>query len=177
MKYILIRDVLAKDHHWLSEDHRKGDIVYSYGGATYGCITEQGAAFTKEDGIPPFFELPSDSVMRRDSLLVKRKVVRIIEKEQFEALALELGMRDDWHEPDEQEITVEVRGNNFDNAGFWPETHAAGQTKIAKTFTAGGQEEIFPQVIEMFVVIKQDKQPVAIVNLASLCAWASTPSR
>jgi hypothetical protein len=24
MKYILIRDVLAKDHHWLSEDHRKG---------------------------------------------------------------------------------------------------------------------------------------------------------
>lgn len=57
-----------------------------------------------------------------------------------------LGVRPDWHEPDEQEVTAHVVGAEFDNAG-----------------TPG----------EMTVVLRQNKKVVGEVNLASLFAWAT----
>ena len=78
----------------------------------------------------------------------------ITSKDQLKELASQLGVRDSWHEPDEQGVDVTVHGNSFDNAGFWPERAWGGH-------------------LEKHVVIKQDGQPVAAVNLASLFAYAT----
>lgn len=61
----------------------------------------------------------------------------------------------DWHEPDNADITAEVRGTYFDNAGFWG----------GNTF--GGNKE------ELYVVLKHHGEPVAMVNLATLFSWAT----
>ena len=39
-------------------------------------------------------------------------------KKELIALAKTLGVRDDWHEPDEAGVTAKVTGGKFDNAGF-----------------------------------------------------------
>lgn len=81
-------------------------------------------------------------------------------REEFIALKDELGVRMDWHEPDEQEVDVRLVGRNFDNAGFWP------------------QSEKYPipaSIMERHVVFRKEGKPVAAVNLATLCAWASDP--
>jgi len=95
------------------------------------------------------------SFIKRDTLK------RITSRQEFCVLANELGVRDDWHEPDEQEVTVEVRGSNFDNAGFWPEKHAVKNND--------GDVEF----MELCVFFKKGEQRVAVVNLAMLCAWAA----
>lgn len=79
---------------------------------------------------------------------------RIKTKAELIALANELGVRPDWHEPDEQDVTVTVKGRRFDNAGFWPESSD-------------------PCATERHVIIKQAGKPVAAVNLATLFAWAT----
>jgi hypothetical protein len=83
---------------------------------------------------------------------------RITSRARFVALAGELGVRMDWHEPDEQEVTAKVRGVSFDNAGTWPHDRN-GETPR--------------EIVEMYVIIQQDGKDVAAVNLATLCAWAS----
>lgn len=62
------------------------------------------------------------------------------------ALAEELGVREDWNEPDEQNVTAHTSGDVFDNAGLYG---------------------------EIMVKFYKDDVPVAQVNLASLCAWAT----
>jgi hypothetical protein len=84
---------------------------------------------------------------------------KIISRARFIALAGELGVRRDWHEPDEQDVTVEVQGVSFDNAGTWP--------------AFNGGFAVPEHIVEMHVIIQQDGQDVAAVNLATLCAWAS----
>jgi len=84
----------------------------------------------------------------------------IINHDQLVELARALGVRPDWHEPDEQNVTARVEGNSFDNAGFWP--------TYALPFTA-------PESIEQHVIISKEGHDVAIVNLATLLAWASEP--
>lgn len=79
---------------------------------------------------------------------------RITARADLTTLEHELGVRPDWHEPDEQDVTVEVHGNNFDNAGFWPVGTPTG-------------------IVEQHVIIKQAGKPVAVVNLATLFAWAA----
>jgi len=37
--------------------------VYEYSGATYGCISWHGTAFTLVEGETPFFELPNNAVV------------------------------------------------------------------------------------------------------------------
>ncbi len=59
---ILTRDVTTKECEWLERDFKRGEIVFPYSGATYGCISYGGSAFTLEDGKTPFFELPNDAV-------------------------------------------------------------------------------------------------------------------
>lgn len=78
---------------------------------------------------------------------------RIIERGELQALAKELGVRPDWHEPDEQEITAVVRGVTFDNAGFWPGAYLAYE--------------------EIYVTLYHRYRAVAQINLATLLAWAS----
>lgn len=77
-------------------------------------------------------------------------------------LAAALGLRGDWHEPDEQGICARpvvkptsprfaVSGGTFDNTGH--------------------------SVLEQTVVIYQDRMPVAEVALATLFAWACDAGR
>jgi hypothetical protein len=61
-KYILIKDVLGKDYSWVPRDFLKGEIVYGYSGATYGCISAHGIAITEKPRKEPFLELPRDSL-------------------------------------------------------------------------------------------------------------------
>jgi hypothetical protein len=79
---------------------------------------------------------------------------RITTRDELKELADELGVRPDWHEPDEQNVTVATKGRSFDTAGFWPEPTASG-------------------LQERHVIIKQNGKPVAAVNLAVLFAWAT----
>jgi hypothetical protein len=79
---------------------------------------------------------------------------------ELQAVARELGMRADWHEPDEREVTAEVQGHSFDNAGFWGEEE---QTRHGYDWPA----------LEMYVTLYQDGKPVAEVNLATLFAMAA----
>lgn len=60
--YRLTRDVTKKECNWLDRKFKKGELVYSYSGATYGCISYNGSAFTLVEGETPFFELPDDAV-------------------------------------------------------------------------------------------------------------------
>jgi hypothetical protein len=80
-------------------------------------------------------------------------IQRIQKRQQLTDLARTLGVRPDWHEPDEQNVDVKVHGKRFDNAGFWG--------------TAAGWHPA-----ERYVVIYQGGVPVAEVNLATLFAFA-----
>lgn len=87
---------------------------------------------------------------------------RVTTRAELVALAEELGVRPDWHEPDEQNVTVTTHGVDFDNAGFWPaekilDPHSAHITRVTT---------------ERYVVICRDEAEVAAVNLATLFAWA-----
>jgi hypothetical protein len=93
---------------------------------------------------------------------------RIDTKDQIKALAAKLGVRLDWHEPDEQKVTVQVAGDTFDNAGHWGTAWDASRARY--------QEELGPRIHlgggEFCVTVLQDGQPVAEVNLATLFALA-----
>jgi hypothetical protein len=84
-------------------------------------------------------------------------------------LARELGVRPDWHEPDEQGLTARVHGDSFDTAmgpGNWygpgrdgvprAEMHVILYRVLTSAEYAGGSEPT----------------PLAVVNLATLFAWA-----
>ena len=92
-------------------------------------------------------------------------IKRINTQDDLVALANELGVRPDWHEPDERGVSALVDGHGFDNAGFWG---------------TGGATGDFPAAYkEMCVILMvQDTEgvgprPVAEVNLAMLFAWAT----
>lgn len=87
---------------------------------------------------------------------------RINNARELRTVADELGVRSDWHEPDEQDVDVRIEGEHFDNAGAWPE----GSLKGGYTGNWRG---------EYCVVLTQDGKDVAVVNLASLLAMASYP--
>lgn len=87
-------------------------------------------------------------------------------------LADRLGVRQDWHEPDEQNVTASVHGHSFDNAGLWP---------LADRFNITPDDQVMgiptpvptPSHIELHVTLHQNGQAVAVVNLATLFAWAT----
>lgn len=91
----------------------------------------------------------------------------ITTRQQLITLAATLGVSHDWHEPDQVGVTAEVQGASFDNAmgpGDW----------------YGPEDD--PRA-EMHVILKQyapeadpttdEGRPVAVVNLATLLAWAT----
>lgn len=90
---------------------------------------------------------------------VKPVSQRIIDRDALVALQKTLNIGADWHEPDD-EITVEVRGKSFDNAGFWDDDHAGRGS-------AGKDHE------ELHVAIFRDGDQIATVNLATLFSWAT----
>ena len=47
------------------------------------------------------------------------KIIHINSRGALRALARELRVRHDWHEPDEQNLEAVCFGDDFDNAGFW----------------------------------------------------------
>ena len=82
------------------------------------------------------------------------RIEKIYSVDRLVKLAQQLKVRDDWHEPDEQGITVTVKGNKFDNAGYW------GNQVLTKSWS------------EKYVTIKKDNKPIAEINLATLFAFA-----
>jgi hypothetical protein len=85
-------------------------------------------------------------------------VTRLDSAQELAALAGNLGLRPDWHEPDEHGVTATVHGTDFDNTGFW----GTGQIPVR----AGTPGE------ELWVELSQHGEPAAEVNLATLFAWA-----
>ena len=61
----VIRNLTNIECPWLPENVNKGDIVYEFGGCTYGCI-EEGVAVSKEKDKSPFFEVPWNAVRERN---------------------------------------------------------------------------------------------------------------
>lgn len=94
-------------------------------------------------------------------------VERITSCLQFIQFATRMGVRTDWHEPDEQGLTARVEGTpfNFDNAMSPGETYGA--------YLTGDEPRSELHVI--FTAEQEDGsvKDVAVVNLASLCSWAS----
>jgi len=90
--------------------------------------------------------------------------MRIDSRKQLVALAKKLGVRPDWHEPDEQEVDVRVRGRNFDNAGFWGRDFENSEMGVSLKNLGCGMER--------YVEIFQGKEKVGEVNLATLFSMA-----
>jgi hypothetical protein len=95
---------------------------------------------------------------------------RINRRARFVQWARERGLRQDWHEPDEQDITARVEGTplDFDNAGSWP---------YSDDFTHAGEAHAKLHVIFSEKGAENGKavrgRDLACVNLATLCAWAT----
>lgn len=63
-KFILKRNVTRQECDWLTRDFNKGEIIYEFTGATYGCISFLGKACTlDETGGGEFFEIPTDAII------------------------------------------------------------------------------------------------------------------
>lgn len=87
--------------------------------------------------------------------------------------AAEHGLRMNWHEPDEQDITARVEGTplDFDNAGMWPADQVFDHPRWEKAVELHG---IFSErSVENGKAVRG--RDLAAVNLATLCAWASEP--
>ena len=77
-----------------------------------------------------------------------KEIVMISSKRELKILAKGLGVRKDWHEPDEQGVGATLTGDHLDNA------------------CCDGSCE------EYTVIITKDRKEVALVNLALLLAFA-----
>lgn len=81
--------------------------------------------------------------------------------EDLAALAQTLRVRPDWHEPDEQEVDVRIRGNHLDNA-------------MGSTMRDIGDDN---EAGEYNIVITREGRDVAVVNLATLLSWGAELGR
>lgn len=80
--------------------------------------------------------------------------IRINTPEELAEFQRQLG--NGWHEPDQWDLDAFPCGGSFDNAGFW-----------------GFKEWAYQAHEEMHVVFMVRNDPVAAVNVANLCDWAS----
>lgn len=90
--------------------------------------------------------------------------IRVMYLHQLKDVAAVLGVRPDWHEPDEQEVTAEVFGNSFDNCGTWPYDPTLPGDLCRGNLASEG--------LEMYVNLYKDELLIAQVNLATLFAMA-----
>lgn len=77
-------------------------------------------------------------------------------RKKLQDFALLAGVRKDWHEPDEQEVTAIVKGRQLDNAG--------GDEGL-------DQEDPIEKVVELYI----DGEAICRINLATLLALACDP--
>lgn len=89
-------------------------------------------------------------------------IKRINTRAELQELARELGVRPDWHEPDERGVNALVSGHMLDNAGFW------GMEGVG-TLPSAYQELWVTITVQTEGV---SPRPVAEVNLAMLLAWS-----
>jgi hypothetical protein len=76
------------------------------------------------------------------------------------------GIRNDWHEPDEQGITAYVLGDHLDNAMGATVEHGHGELQV-----------VIAKEVESEEGTSFDKatfRPIAAVNLATLLSWATS---
>ena len=92
----------------------------------------------------------------------------ITTQHELRRLAQRLGVREDWHEPDEQCLTARVEGKSFDNAGFWPTAQYMPNADMVE------QHVIFSTYQWDDDGNMVDITDIAAVNLATLCAWAAS---
>lgn len=59
IKYRFTEDLTADDpRNYANRNFAKGDEIFEFSGATYGCISYQGVACCDVERTNPFFELP-----------------------------------------------------------------------------------------------------------------------
>jgi hypothetical protein len=108
-------------------------------------------------------------------------IKRIRRKAELKALAKDLEVRKDWHEPDEQSLTTATFGKSFDNCGHWgleflskrefearTRLYDSGHTNTVEDY----QIEDAERFVETFVVLYKGGHAVAEINLATLFAFA-----
>lgn len=104
---------------------------------------------------------------------------RITTRAELVELARELGMRHDWHEPDEKGVTAYVEGSDldFDNAGFWPQRQGYGYDRDKDGNARRAELHVFLARKEWDEAARVYRRgpDIAVVNLATLFAWASEP--
>ena len=101
---------------------------------------------------------------RATAKVVPEPAIKVINGwRELKALARELGARPDWHEPDEQGLTVTMVGRAFDNAFVGP----------GFVCDADGRQ-VWP---DKHVILKKEGKAVAAVNLCDLFAWACRTGR
>lgn len=76
------------------------------------------------------------------------------------------GIRNDWHEPDEQGITAYVLGDHLDNAMGATVEHGCGELQVVIAHEVESEEGTSFD--------KATFRPVAAVNLANLLSWATS---
>lgn len=84
-------------------------------------------------------------------------VITINTRNDLVEVARNLGVRPDWHEPDEQEVNARVVGDHLDNAMGSTVTDNVGEYNVVLTRLDDEGEP----------------QDVAVVNLATLLAFAT----
>lgn len=106
-------------------------------------------------------------------------IKKIRTRQELQELAKELGVRPDWHEPDEQGLTAITFGKSFDNCGHWGLEHLSRRELDARSrlwnptqAISEGVIEDAERFVEMFVVLYKDDKAVAEINLATLLAFA-----
>lgn len=102
---------------------------------------------------------------------------RITNRAELVELGRELGMRPDWHAPDEKGVTAYVEGSDldFDNAGHWPQRQGHGYDRDADGNARRSELHVFlarKEWDEAAHVYRRGPD-IAVVNLATLFAWAS----
>lgn len=90
----------------------------------------------------------------------------ITERQELVELAKELGVRPNWHEPDEQDLTALVDGHSFDDAGFWPNGEGRVATELHVLLYKTEYNEVSGYN-------ERSGEPIAAVNLTTLFAWAT----
>jgi len=88
-------------------------------------------------------------------------VIRIRTHNQLHDVAQALGVNADWHELENQDVSIRIRGNTFDNTGCWP---------IGKWLHPGNP------ALEYYIELRRHDETVAAVNLADLFAMATGQS-
>lgn len=108
--------------------------------------------YTAPNDLDPFVLVEAAAFHLRDALdSANLRIARPKGPAELAALADQLGLRVDWHEPDEVNVRALTTGLRFNNTGN--------------------------TTIEQLVILYRDDEPVAQVTLADLFAWTTAPHR